>query len=132
GINTTLPADDLHVTIAYSREPVDWIDVGESWAGSERNGNLEISPGGARVMESLGDDGKATVLVFASSDLNWRHQMILEKGASWDWPDYQPHITLSYAFEGDLSALEPWQGKIVLGPERFEEIKDDWQSGLVE
>lgn len=131
GIETTLPADDLHVTIAFSREPVDWIEVGESWSGSERNGNLEITPGGARVMERLGD-GSAVVMIFASSDLRWRHEAIKEKGASWDWPDYQPHITLSYSHEGDLSGIEPWQGKIVLGPEVFEEVDEDWRARVTE
>jgi hypothetical protein len=44
-----------------------------------------------------------------------------EAGASWDWPDYQPHISLSKA-PVDLSKIEPYRGEIVLGPEIFEEI----------
>lgn len=132
GFKTTLPADDLHVTVAYSRQPVDWIAVGESWSGSDRDGNLEVSPGGARVMERFGQDSKAVVMVFASSDLRWRHETIKEKGASWDWDDYQPHITLSYEFDGDIDQVEPWQGRILLGPERFAEIDEDWPEGIKE
>lgn len=130
GFDTTLPADDMHVTIAFSRTPVDWIDVGESWAGSERDGTLTITPGGPRMIEKF--DGGATVLLFGSSELGWRHHAIREKGASWDWPEYQPHVTLSYDFDGDISEVEPYQGAIKLGPEIFEEIDENWRSGISE
>src|SRR5690606_23905063 len=43
GFETTLPASDLHCTIAFSRTPVDWFAVGESWSSE-----LKISAGGPR------------------------------------------------------------------------------------
>lgn len=91
GFETTLDAADLHVTIAFSREPVDWMKVGEAWGG-DRDGKLTVNPGGARLVEPLGDKG-AVVLLFNSADLAWRHMAIREAGASWDWPEYQPHVT---------------------------------------
>jgi hypothetical protein len=46
-------------------------------------------------------------------------------GASFDWDEYQPHITLSSSPQMvDLKAVEPYTGAIELGPEIFEEIKD--------
>ena len=30
GFETTLPAADMHVTIAFSQTPVDWMAVGEA------------------------------------------------------------------------------------------------------
>src|SRR5690606_28146793 len=45
GFATTLPAEDMHVTIAFSRAPVDWMKVGEAWTSSE-NGELTVKPGG--------------------------------------------------------------------------------------
>lgn len=124
GFDTTLPADDLHVTIAYSRTPVDWMKVGESWAPE-----LKVGPGGPRLMEQFGD---ATVLLFNANELRWRHEAVIEAGGSFDHPEYHPHITISYGFKGDLSKVEPYQGEIVLGPELFAEVKEDWAEGLSE
>jgi phage-related protein (TIGR01555 family) len=119
-----LPAldDDLHVTIAYSTKSVDWIEMGASWGDytGKGDGEMVIVAGGPRVVEPLGD--RTAVLMFASSDLSWRNREMREKGASWDWPDYQPHISLT-GEPVDLSKVEPYRGKIVLGPEIFEEIK---------
>lgn len=127
GFDNTLPADELHVTVTFSRTPVDWMKMGEDWAGSD--GKLTVSKGGPRMMERFGD---ATVLLFSSSSLAWRHEDMVRNGASWDHPEYQPHVTISYGFDGDLSKVEPWTGEIVLGPEVFEEVNEDWKSGVSE
>ncbi len=111
---------DLHVTIAYSETPVDWFSVGESWSPK-----LEISAGGPRQMEAFGDDGKYKALLITASELVWRHRAIIEAGASWSWPEYQPHISIQIGGEIDLSKVEPYQGKIILGPEIFEELRED-------
>lgn len=123
GFNDLEEAGDLHVTITYSRAPVDWMKMGESWS-NEKNGNMEIKPGGPRIVEQLGGQG-AVVLMFGSSELSWRNRWMREEGASWDYEEYQPHITISYnAIDLDLSKVEPYTGKIVLGPEIFEEIDE--------
>lgn len=130
GFATTLPAEDLHVTIAFSRTPVDWMKVGESWSG-DADGRLTIKPGGARLLEKF--EGGAVVLLFNSSELSWRHQSIKDVGASWDWADYQPHITLTYHPGAvDLAAVEPYRGAIELGPEIFEEVDDGWKAKVAE
>lgn len=132
GFNTTLPAEDLHVTIAFSRQPVDWMKMGENWTEGE-DGNVTIQAGGPRLMEALGQNGEAKVLLFTSSLLTWRHEEIKRRGASWDWPDYQPHITISYDPEApDLNTVEPYRGPIVLGPEIFEEVSEDWRESITE
>ncbi|MDP5631304.1 DUF1073 domain-containing protein [Pseudomonas aeruginosa] len=120
GFESTLPAEDLHVTIAYSRTPVDWMKVTQAWT-VKPNGNLTCSAGGPRLVEQF--DKGAVVLLFNSSDLTWRHVEIRDAGASWDWPDYQPHITFTYQPGSvDLDQVEPYRGVIELGPEVFEEI----------
>lgn len=117
GFTNTLAASDLHVTIASSREPVDWFDVGTA------EDKVLVPRGGPRQMERFGD---ATVLLFSDWSIRWRHESLREAGASWDHPEYQPHLTISYdAGDVDLSQVEPYQGKIVFGPELFEEIKED-------
>lgn len=123
--------DGLHVTIIHTRTPLDWIRVGQAgeWS-SEDDGELTIAPGGPRLMERFGD---AVVLQFASSRLTWRHEDIKRLGAQTDYPEYQPHITISWdAADVDLTQIEPYKGKIVLGPEQFEEINEDWRATVSE
>jgi uncharacterized protein len=73
------------------------------------------------------------VLQFASEELNWRHEQIKDAGASWDWPEYQPHITITYAGDSvDLEQVTPYTGPIDLGPEVFEELDEDWKSDIRE
>lgn len=128
GFNTTLPADDMHVTIAFSRTSVDWMKVGQPWSDK-----VEIAAGGPRMLEAFGDAGQAKVLLFASSELSWRHQEIRNAGASWDHDEYQPHITISYAEDApQLDTVEPYRGKIVLGPEIFEQVNEKWMEGITE
>lgn len=133
GFDTTLPADELHVTVAYSRVPVDWMAAGESWSG-DPGGKITVKPGGPRQLAAFGPTGDAAVLLFACNDLKWRHDQLLDMGCSWDWGGYSPHITISFAAPAglDLSKLQPYQGEIVLGPEIFAPLVDDWKDSLVE
>lgn len=130
GFTSTLAADDMHVTVLYSRQQVDWMKMGETWSG-DGNGNLTIKPGGARLVEKLGPN--AVVLLFNSSELTWRHIDMIRSGASSDYPDYQPHVTISYTgAPTDLGSVEPYRGELRFGPEVFEELNEDWKSGVVE
>jgi len=125
GFKSTLTAGDLHVTVAFSRAKVDWMAVDECWSGDGK-GNLLVQAGGPRVVEALGPKG-AVVLKFKSADLSWRNEAIREAGASWDWPEYQPHVTITYDGAGvDLAHVEPFRGELRFGPEVFEEIDEQW------
>lgn len=124
GVETTL-GSAMHVTIAFSRTPIDWMALSEPW-----HEKIELPPGGPRILDRFGPDGGAKVILFRSSSLEWRHREIMESGASWDHEGYQPHITYTY---GDAPEdMPPYQGKIVLGPEVFSEIEEDWSKKLVE
>jgi HK97 family phage portal protein len=127
GFASTLAADDLHVTIAYSRAPIDWMLVGEEWAGADGKGELIVAPGGPRAVEPIGQEGPVA-LKFASWALTRRNHEIREAGASWDWPEYQPHVTITYdAGSVDLSKVEPFRGSLRFGPEIFAEIDENWK-----
>lgn len=132
GFTTTTPADELHVTICFSRAPVDWMKMGSAWDG-DSDGKLTVKPGGARLVEKLGDKG-AVVLMFASSELSWRHEDMKRGGASFDFDEYQPHVTITYqAPDGlDLEKVEPYRGKLVFGPEIFAEVVEDWEQEVIE
>lgn len=131
GFDTTLPADDMHVTVLYSRAEVDPMKMGRSWAEDEK-GRLTVRPGGPRVIERLGEN--AVVLRFASPDLEYRHREMIEAGGSHDWPEYAPHVTISYGVpEGvDVEAIKPFNGELRFGPEEFSALDLDWKSKIAE
>lgn len=113
-----VPADELHVTIVYSRAPVDWIKVGESYSEE-----LVVGKGGPRIVELFG--AGSIVLQFANRELQWRHDDVMRYGGSHDFDEYQPHVTFS-KFVGMPPVIEnvtPYTGRIELGPEIFEELK---------
>lgn len=73
-------------------------------------------------MEALGD-GSAIVLRFSSSDLHHRWREFRAAGASWDFPGYKPHVSITYDGAGmDLSKIKPFDGELRFGPEVFAEI----------
>lgn len=115
--------DDLHVTVMYSPTPVDWILIESDWNQKE-DGTLEIPAGGMRLVDRLGASNEAVVLHFASSNLCWRHESMKRVGAVSPWPEYQPHITLEWNTDTDVSKIEAYQGPIHLGPELFEEVRE--------
>lgn len=121
GIGDLLPADELHVTVTYSRDPVDWLRMGHAgdWTNETRD-RLVIPEGGPRIVERLGN---FIVLAFASSRLAWRHESMIENGASWDWSDYTPHVSLTKNADAvEPDTIQPYTGPIELGPEIFEEL----------
>lgn len=126
GIPDLYPAADLHVTVLYSKSPVDWFDMGSDseWSG---DADLTIPEGGPRTVEKLGDAG-AIVLRFSSNRLKWRHDEMVAKGASHDFDEYAPHVTLALAPEFETEGVEPYTGELRFGPEIFEDIVEDWVS----
>lgn len=140
GVKTTLDADSMHVTLMWSKTPVDWMKAGEGYGwGSEddrKKGILRIAPGGPRDSDLFGSDlpkDKCLVLLFNSIELTWRHQSLLGLGCTYEYSTFQPHITITWEPGGiDLDDIKPWTGEIVLGPEQFEEIDTKWKDTIVE
>lgn len=135
GFPSTVEAADLHVTVAFSRSLVDWMKVPQDWWGDE-DGRLVVRAGGARLVEKVGNKG-AVALLFASEALEYRHRNIENAGADrpveWQQDDFQPHVTITYDGDGvDLAKVEPFQGKLIFGPEIFEEVVENWQATVRE
>jgi hypothetical protein len=125
GFTTTLPAEDMHVTVCFSREPMDWNAAGDHFD------HVQFAQGD-RSVHTLGDGG-AVVLEFEAEELQQRHKQFRDEGASWDYDAYHPHITISYnGAPPDLSVVKPYDGIIELGPEKYDEVKEDWHDDIKE
>lgn len=123
GFATTMLPDDLHVTEAYSREPFDW-------SGLRPDPGHVLAASGARTVQAF---GKAIVLTFESPKLQERWRQFRAAGASWDFPDYSPHVTFTYdPGSVDLAKVMPYGGPLMFGGEDFAEIDDEWSSNLQE
>jgi cation transport regulator ChaB len=124
GFPTTLVPEAMHVTQAYSKEPLQWPETLDN--------TVTVDGTAGRKVGSLGDQG-AMVLHFDSPALSDRHQQLRDAGASSDYPLYQPHVTISWKADGvDPSKVTPYTGPIVLGPERFREIDPNWEQKAME
>lgn len=121
GCSPIAAPEDMHVTIALSKELVDWNAV------PDHVDELRIPAGGGRQVAQF--DKGATVLKFHSRELTKRWNEFRGAGASWDHPNYQPHVTVSYGGKG-FDKAKPFPGVILLGPERFKEVKSGWRPTL--
>ena len=139
GIASALPAGDMHVTVAFSREPVDWsvlepqqdaIVVNDAVAKANRVLYVKHA---VHQFPSRDAANGALVLRFSSTALHDRWRYFRDAGASWDYPEYQSHVTITYSVpEADVGSIEPYRGPLVFGPEEFAEVNDDWAGEVAE
>jgi hypothetical protein len=126
---TSCVSDDMHVTIVYSKTKIDWNEI-------EENKEKLIIKGGKRTIKLFGDDKDAVVLTFESKELDDRwHEFIDKFGATSDYSKLSAHITISYdglPKDLKLSDIEPYEGNIKLGPEKFSPIKKNWSASIDE
>lgn len=119
GFETTQVPSSFHATIAYSKEQIEWPEPDDD--------AVTVRSQSKRTVEPLGDSG-AVVLKFENSTLKRRWAELCEMGCSWDHDDFHPHVTISWkADDLDLTKVEPYTGPIVLGPEVFETVNEDWK-----
>lgn len=122
GFTKTVPPDQMHVTLVYSKTPVDWS---------------QFTPHEGRVINLKSDrslkhfDKGAVVLTFDSEALKKRHQEFMDGGASFDYDEYTPHVTISYEGNGSVDP-KPYSGELIFGPEIFEPLDTDWSSKIKE
>lgn len=117
GIPVTVPPEEMHVTLAYSTEPVDVA-----------NAPPRTDPVGGSTMATIAKMGDAIVLELPAdfASLSEEHQAYRDAGASYDFPQYRPHITLAYDMPrvtvGDGDA---YTGAIELGPQDQRQLRED-------
>ncbi len=105
-----------HVTLCYSRAPMqpfminkecDYIALPAGWHVFENNGNRDL------------------VLKLNSPKLIERWNYFRSRGASWDYPDFHPHVTFAYDIgDFDENVLPEYTSVIVLDEEYAEELKE--------
>ena len=116
GLADVTPPPQMHVTVAYSRTPVDWFAM--------TAGVLEVYvlAGGPRRLEQFKG---GVVLRFVSPQLKARWAELRAAGCSWDWPDYAPHVTVAGGpGRARLDSTPAYPGELRFGPEIFAPVKD--------
>lgn len=85
-----LAKSSLHCTIVYSKTDIEWEAAGKIDEHADIVG-FEIFK-----TRSQDTDENVLVLLIKSKYLDARHEESNELGASYDFPEYKAHITLSY------------------------------------
>lgn len=130
GIPNPLDPELYHCTIMYSRKPHPDFEPIEYGKLQTQISHFLIFPSRCPVDGSV---QQALVAVLDSPMLEARHHHIREvHGATYDYPSYIPHITLSYDVgEGfDLEGLPVLDTKIYLSGEYAEDINEDYLNTL--
>jgi len=126
GFTSILPEDDLHVTVVYCKDKVDWNEVDRD----QPKMLLNLDEDDEREMHLF--DGGACVLEIKSPELKDRNTELAALGIKSKHPEYRSHITLTYQKPDDLEIddIVPYRGPIIFGPEKFEKIKTGgWSPG---
>ncbi|QJA43086.1 hypothetical protein [Phaeobacter phage MD18] len=113
------PVLDMHVTLAYSSSPVDW-DKPEFQMDPRP---LTVS-GGSRSLTKF--DGGAIVLELESRALSQRWAQFVMAGASWDYTDYRPHVTLGYDDTFPIEGKPVMMGEIPFSAEAREWLNTEF------
>ncbi|AJD81952.1 hypothetical protein YenMTG1_142 [Yersinia phage vB_YenM_TG1] len=115
-----VPREKIHSTICYSRVMVPY---------SVASGSFEVATSGHLEVWNHGSS-PLLVLVLDSDYLRCRHQYARAIGATHDFPDYTPHITLGYNVGVLKYPKEKYPIRVVLDREYKEPLKLDWADDL--
>ena len=120
GFEKVLDSGEFHCTVAYSNK---WFEH-NNIAGKGKF--VTINPSDMLEVTRLGDEG-AIVIMIKSDDLTETWKDCISKGATWDYPKYSPHITLTYNNgDIDLSNIELPDFSILLGDLEFSNLDEDY------
>lgn len=123
GIDNPINLEELHSTLIFSRVDISGDEVAQPRSGLREKCVMK----GYHIFQK--EDGPPVLVVKLDSKyLSTRHEEIMDGTmATYDFPDYIPHVTLSYDFNGnidDLLALP--KTPLIIESEYSEEIDLDW------
>jgi 2'-5' RNA ligase len=112
------PKDELHVTLVISKtEKLDYKPI-------KYKPPLVVEPDTFKI-ELFGQDNDVMVLTFDCPQLEARHKALRKKyNLDWDWPTYEPHITLTTTIQEITEPLEPPTFRIELDHEFVEPFEE--------
>jgi len=123
----------MHTTLLYSRKYCpDYTAQGKispPWIGTPSE--LDVWPTKGKNRDE--PEKRCLVLKYKCTELSDRHKSLMdEHNASYDFPDYLPHITLSYDIgdldEKELPDVTKFLGEIKIVDEYGEDLDLDWAS----
>ncbi|RYD62886.1 MAG: hypothetical protein EOP83_13475 [Verrucomicrobiaceae bacterium] len=109
---------DFHTTIVYSKKRIHWNPMNDlHWL---------VKPTGWAVWASRSKEKHALVLLIDSTHLHVRWKVAMQRGATYDFDEYRPHISFSYDVgpDFDVAALPLPGFDIIVSCERAHELKD--------
>lgn len=126
GINNPINEADLHCTILYSETPVADFDMFDTELQLEQP--IIALP---HSFDVFGDDSECLVLKISSPRLFILHHTIKNRtGSVHSFPQYNPHITLSYEFQGEqvprCNVIDLVQEPIEIVSLHAEPLDPDW------
>lgn len=126
-IPNPISPEDVHSTIAHSK-----TDIPDYEPDGEFEEPQEASINGFKIFNTS-EGGRCLVATLDSDYLHSRHQKTLDHGATYDFDEYIPHVTLSYNVGDDwddsnLDKLTNKYGGTRLGisDEYMSDLDPDW------
>ena len=120
GLRNVLLPVDMHVTIAYSKDAVDWTK-----GAFLPDLTTILSEGGMRKISRFGD---SVVLQFEDRLISQRWAQFIMAGASWDFPEYLPHVTLAIDSQSMVDGITAPTIGLRFGPEKRAPLDPDWEA----
>lgn len=117
------PKDQYHVTLVYSRKGIpeaknETIDL-----------PLTVKAVGWDIFPTQ-DGDKCLVLRVESPELHKLHKLYREKyGATYDYDEYKPHVTVSYKFKGEEPREVP-DVTLEFDKHTFKGLDPDWKDKI--
>ena len=109
----------LHATVIHSRK-YDLVETEPKTVHVARFASFDLFD------SRLGQQDILVVKLNAPSVVE-RHEYLMAKhGFTYDFPEYHPHVSLSYNFTGDIDRLPPIDFPILLGLEYHEQLRPNW------
>lgn len=127
-IANSTPRDQLHATLLYSRKYLPNYQAPGDYQQPMKGETEQLELWHTQPDEN-GETSNCLVLRFKCDDLyNRHHQLMDQHQATYDFPEYIPHITFSYDVgDIDVEQLPPYEGPIDITHEYQEKLTDTLQ-----
>ena len=124
GINVSKPMFDkkLHTTLIYSRKFCPHIEAVPTLKHIAQFLSYDV------FTSQEGDN--VLVMKLNAPSISARHLKLMQQHqATYDYPEYLPHITLSYKYDKkEVTGIAPFNYDIILGKEYVEDLNLDYNS----